>query len=135
MKSYKIMSKLATDLEQSEKLSKILKIDSADMVWNVCVDDTKRLLPKNDWDATTDGNRRNIPAWSVDALMAVLPIRFEYEFHVYKFKMCTDVYSNGNKVYDLGYQGAYGWLEFEDSAELVDACVNLIIKLHERELI
>lgn len=131
--------KIATDLEQSKKLAKFLSIESADMFYECGMEiETKEwgydLMIIDDYNKIDIGD---IPAWSLSKLMDILPIQFDWEFKTYIFKMQTDFYSNnsGEKYYGLGYQGAYGWLEYEDSTELVDACVNLIIKLHERELI
>lgn len=126
--------KIATDLEQSKKLAEFLPIESADMEW-VNTGYSWRLLTKNDEDAANSTDI--IHSWSLPKLMDILPIQFDWEFKTHKFKMQTDFYSSNSseKYYDLGYQGAYGWLEYEDSTELVDACVNLIIKLHEREII
>ena len=135
--------KIATDLEQSRKLAEFLPIESADMFYFRQIDDD--YFPPNIISIVptpiiiSDDKKPNynydIPAWSLSALMNAIPNRVEYEFKTYFFKLETDVYSSGEKYYDLGYQSAYGWLEYEDSTELVDACVNLIIKLHERELI
>lgn len=123
--------KICSDLEQSTKLAEFLPIDSADMYYDVN-DDGIQSKPE----IIVGGiGKRDIPAWSLSKLMDILPIQFDWELKTYKFKMQTDCYSSGEKYYDLGYQGAYCWLEYEDDTELVDACYKLIIKLHERELL
>ena len=125
------MNKIATDLRQSKKLAEFLPIESADMYYDVNdygVQSKPEIIVGGIW-------KKDIPAWSLSALMAVLPHELIFELKSYRFKMCTDVYSSGEKYYDLGYQGSGYWLEYEDSTELVDACYNLIIKLHERGLL
>ena len=65
-----------TSLEQSKKLAEILPLESADMGWNVFVDDSIRCLPIDDWDLVKDGsgNVKFYPAWNLAALLDVLPI-------------------------------------------------------------
>lgn len=70
------MNNICTSLEQSKKLIELgIDIDTADMGWNVFVDDTIRLLPIDDWDLVKDGsgNVKFYPAWSLVALLNVLP--------------------------------------------------------------
>ena len=125
------MNKIATDLEQSKKLAEILPLESADMYW--WPTSIRYYIEAMD-DGDFNEEEGHIRAWSLSALMAVLPHELIFELKSYRFKMCTDVYSSGEKYYDVGYQGV-SWLEYEDSTELVDACYNLIIKLHERDLL
>ena len=131
------MEKIATDLKQSEQIAKILPLESADMLWgywyngeNYCVPNMRPFRDQRD-------NIPNgyIPAWSLSALMTVLPIKFDWEFKTYEFKMRTDYYSNGEKYYDIGYQSSYGLLLHVDAKDLVDACVEMILKLKEKELL
>lgn len=123
--------KIATDLEQSQRLARILPFKSADMYWDYDIQKHEDYLMVMDeqFDDTC------IPAWSLSTLFSILPNEIIFELKSYRFKMRTDVYSSGEKYYDLGYQGNGYWLEYEDSTELVDACVNLIIKLHEKDLL
>ena len=128
------MTKIATDLEQSKKLAKILPLDSADMYYEPSVGfrtEPSELKVGN----IKYAHPRSIPAWSLSTLMDFLPIQFDWEFKTYKFKMCNDVYSIGEKYYDLGYQGSCGWLLYVDSKDLVDACVEMIVQLKEKELL
>ena len=141
--------KIATDIKQSQQLARILPIESADMFYGTIApyDYSDRMydggiedipLPKTAKKSSIIGADEydgEIPAWSLSALMAALPNKIEHDFKTYFFKLQTDVYSSGEKYYDLGYQGSGYWLEYEDSTELIDACYNLIIKLHERELL
>ena len=126
--------KIATDLEQSKKLAKILPIESADMYYPYFGDgeygDTPRIGEGIEFSGSKD-----IHAWSLSALMNVIPNKVEYEFKTYFFKFETDVYSSGEKYYDLAFKGITNWLMYEDSTEFVDACVEIILKLKEKNLI
>ena len=120
-----------TDLGQSKKLAEILPIESADMGWNVFVDDTTRILPINDWDLVKDGsgNVKFYHAWSLAALLELLPKRLEivdnfYELSVYLYGLYYWNINNGNPCFESKYKD-----------NLVDACYELILKLHELNLL
>ena len=125
------MSKIATDLDQSKKLAKILPIESADMYWDYDVKKKEYYLMAMD----EQFDDLCVLAWSLSALMDILPNKVEYECKTYFFKLQTDVYSSGEKYYYLGYQGCCYWLKYEDSKDLLDACVNMIVKLKEKNLL
>jgi hypothetical protein len=66
------MNKICTSIEQYKKLIELgIDIKTADMGWNVFVDDTKRILPIDDWNLVKDGsgNVKFYPAWSLSALI------------------------------------------------------------------
>lgn len=113
MKSY-------TDIEQSKKLAKILPLESADMGWNVFVDDTKRPLPIDDWDLVKDGsgNVKFYPAWSLAALLEILPNDTIYRPMLYK--------GPHNNL----WRGRNNWFD-----NPLDAVFEMIIKLHEQKLL
>ena len=119
MKSY-------TDIEQSKTLSKILPLESADMGWNVFVDGTTRILPINDWDLVKDGsgNVKFYHAWSLVALLGVIREAIGYNLYgVNNVRMSCDL---GDKPWEL---------ETEVYDNEIDACVDMIIKLHEMNLL
>ena len=116
MKSY-------TDIEQSKKLAKILPLKSADFGWNVFVDGTSRILPINDWDLTKDGSSgvKFFLCWSLAALLGVLP-----EIQGSKpIIALDDNYITYPHMSDLHTK----------ADNLVDACVAMIEKLHELNLL
>lgn len=123
MKSY-------TDLEQSKKLAEILPLESADMGWNVFVDDSIRCLPIDDWDLVKDGsgNVKFYPAWNLAALLKYLseikPQEYTFTLTVSEGKWCL-----GCMVYGRGYIRD----EFNDVP--IDACVAMIEKLNELNLL
>ena len=132
MKSY-------TDIEQSRKLAEILPLESADMCWTPF--DEK-------WDAylgapNPDAIKKEIPCWSLAALFGVLriyttPTAFSINISVPSLIKTKDGYS-------ITYVGDYRIMEsnnndIESPIEIVadnpiDACVEMIIKLHEINLL
>lgn len=127
-----------TDLEQSKKLAEILPIESADMWWNfysVTTDDTTPQIIHLDtpwvgnfnWDNKPD----NIPCWSLAALHSVLPIIGEDQVKANPFIAKTPageyyvVYATLYKEIDSS--GIY--------SNPVDACVEVILRLHEQNLL
>lgn len=109
-----------TDLYQSKKLAEILPLESADMGWNVFVDDTTRILPINDWNLVKDGsgNVKFYHAWSLAALLGVLP---KYEINNFGDTIQLDVNLEA--------------LETEGNETLLDLVVNMIIHLHELKML
>ena len=113
-----------TTVEQSRKLAEILPLESADMGWNVFVDDTTRILPINDWDLVKDGsgNVKFHYAWSLAALLNVLP---NPSLHKTFIGWRCDSYNKEGTTRNLG----------ESADNPVDACIAMIEKLHELNLL
>ena len=120
-----------TDIEQSKKLAEILSIESADMryapfgdihpwVWNKEV----KLLEKG-----------SVPCWSLAALYGILPNNK---------KESTTLSRGGWKIEPVKYLDNW-WCEYEDESHTkdfavsadnpVDACVAMVEKLHELNLL
>lgn len=129
MKSY-------TDLEQSKKLFKILPIESADMKWYFWkneIDAPK--TPTFGYSKTAAESYKNteavyLPCWSLSALLDILPKEIVYdknmvflEFHAWENSF---EYVN-NADYTLYVTNAYD--------NPVDACVDMIERLHELNLL
>ena len=106
MKSY-------TDIEQSKKLSEFLPIESADMYW---WSSGKRYyieaIDDDDYDEDKD-----ICAWSLAALLDVLP--------------SATLDSSGDHYYRLHCMTRYT----EWYSNPVDACYEMILKLHEQNIL
>ena len=104
--------KTYTDLEQSKKLAKILPIESADMFYNP--------RPSNEipYIGNTNTALLQVPCWSLAALLAVLP---NYEINNFGDGIQLDV---NNKT-----------LATEGDETLLDLVVNMIIYLHELNLL
>lgn len=116
--------KAYTDIKQSKVLAKILPKESADMGWNVFVDDTTRILPINDWDCIKDGsgNVKFYHAWSLTALLGVIPR--PSLLHLFNGWRC-DTYNEERTSYQLGVI----------SDNPIDACYEMILKLNELNLL
>lgn len=121
-----------TSLEQSKMLAEFLSIDSADMCFN-----TRNNMPP----LMTPYSRFNeffnmeptpdflIPCWSLAALLDLLPLEIE-----------THNQTDGCKVYYyvelyMKHMGKEIYLSTERYESLVDACYEMILKLHEQNLL
>ena len=129
MKSY-------TSIEQAKKLAEFLPLESADMWFHPYPNDEYWYDVPNIGNADLKYNQ--LPCWSLAALLDVLPP------YLFEFKRGIDlnVYPNLNgKGWHCSYMPNYieniekdkfKLITSEDS--LVDACYEMIIKLHELNL-
>lgn len=125
-----------TDIEQSKKLAEILPIESADMWWSRCAiidfgDGVLRVSyavePCNI--SQFRNTKEDIPCWSLAALLELLPKRLQIVDNVYKLS----VY-----LYGLYYWNTINGnlcFETQDKDNLVDACYEMILKLHELKML
>lgn len=107
MKSY-------TDIEQSQKLVEILPIESADMWFHPYPNDEYWYDVPNIGNADLKYNQ--LPCWSLSALLNALPSSTldNSDNHRYRFR-CMERYT-----------------EWYDNA--IDACYEMILKLHELKI-
>lgn len=115
MKSY-------TNIEQSKKLAEILPIESADMGWYYSRDPN---AARNQMWVGTKTENADIPCWSLSALLNVLPkgtdiIKEEADTENERY-MCT-VGIKDDIIPTFGNNP-------------VDACYEMILKLHELNLL
>jgi len=143
MKSY-------TSLEQSKKLAEILPIESADMYIykNVffgalsCFNGTTQI---GEYIKLTDKESKAYPCWSLAALLAILPNEIitdnRFECH---YQIDIRKYDGGDNttLYQIAYgnnRGSSGsWHDMINTGEkenLVDCCVQMILKLHEFKML
>ena len=134
--------KAFSDLEQSKKLAEILPIESADMYypWYIeedgdTIESGHRLTTPNVCGFTTHKiNKMTLPCWSLAALINIIPQELfdgEYIINITegidnKWIITYDHYENRNHSF-------YGLSAGADN--LVDACYEMIIKLHEQNLL
>ena len=110
MKSY-------TDIEQSKKLAEILPIESVDMIHNV--------LGKCYVRYDTPIDKYHTPAWSLAALLGVLPEG-----------IIKDCYAPNLQKENSKYSIAYGNDELLCIADNpLDAVFEMIMKLHKQNLL
>ena len=124
--------KAYTDLQQSRKLAEILPIESADMGWDVFVDNSARCLPINDWDLHKDGSNgvKFIPAWSLAALIDALPLGTDIHNITDgdKIYYYVEIYTKEISMKLKRMNKAEICLSSERHENLVDACVEMILK-------
>jgi len=133
MKSY-------TDLEQSKKLAEILPLESADMhyaTWTIL--DGEFIVSPNQGntieDLQEDYGDQIIPCWSLAALLSVLPIVYINN----KKEVCGPLHidiTDSETPFALWYvnplyKGSIVELQTKEYDNLVDACVEMILKLKE----
>lgn len=114
MKSY-------TDIEQSKKLAEILPLESADMYWWAT---SKRYYIEAMDDGDFNEREGHVRAWSLAALLSVIRKTIGYTIY------------GVNNVYMSCDLGDKPWkLETEVYDNEVDACVEMIVKLKENNII
>ena len=114
-----------SDLKQSKVLSKILSDDSADMSYKHFVAD---LLPEG-YCISVDKveYETDIPCWSLSALLSYLKSKNKFpeikELSDGRFKLTTFIWDGKNSI------------QVSIANDLVDACYEMIIKMHELNLL
>ena len=128
MKSY-------TDLEQSKKLAEILPSESADMWWNWFSDPFDEI---NGGEYATEPllhkpvcyPEKVIPCWSLAALLNILPHCIDDGYDLTLGKLPD------NKSWYVCYDDIDNFVcIYITKSNLVDACVEMIIRLKEYDLI
>ena len=119
--------KAYTDIEQSKKLAEILPIESADAYYTF-IDQGYFLEVKQGLEPSKD----DIPCWSLAALLNTLPVSVDEGQHCLAL-----INSNPNDIEWLCcYEDYKGDLMIECySDNQVDACVEMIYKLKEKDLL
>ena len=121
-----------TDLEQSKVLAYILPLESADMYYEKGIGDNYRIDFGNYADMSISKNLLHIdaiPCWSLSALLNILA------------KIASEIDDDGSANLS-SFMGQWSVNMFDCPIEAtdnydnpVDACYNLIIKLHEKDLL
>lgn len=124
MKSY-------TNLEQSKKLAEILPIDSADMF--LALDGTQPVMSKYIDNGFVTADNTAIPCWSLAALLDYLAKKDCFPEITYTgtcYLMDINFYDDeeGNIIYPIHFIRTEG-------KSLVGACVEMIVKLKEKNLL
>ena len=139
--------KAFTDIEQSKKLADILPIESADMMWDdwSLIDEGWKLIVGYYPEIEKDYGRKCYSAWSLAALLDILPSEFKYyettyEIDIRKYALTDDV-----DLYQIAYRnckidedGHLSWKDMINTGEkedLVDCCYEMIVKLKEKDLL
>ena len=132
-----ITNKSFTDISQSKKLAEILPPESADMMYHSVENEygtgTFAVISK----FLTRGFRNDnfylddIPCWSLAALLSVIPYNVTFNKAVYRFKLVK--YPD----YWVCYHENFGTISTNifKADNPVDACYEMIIKLHEQKIL
>jgi hypothetical protein len=116
-----------TDLEQSKKLAEFLPLESADMFYRDNGVDVKLMWEHNAQKVTN-------PCWSLAALLSVLPNDLDNTTTLSKGGWSLDTMKYVDKWF-VEYEKEVGGKEFTTSADnSIDACVAMIEKLHEQNI-
>ena len=126
--------KAYTDLEQSRKLAEILPLESADMYYHNRVDIPDNFPLPIEWKRANPLLSQEIPCWSLAALLGLIPQEIfdgEYIINItegcdYRWALTHDYYENSKLSY-------YGLSAGADN--LIDACYELTLRLHERKML
>lgn len=114
-----------TTVEQSKILEEILPVESADMYYTARMYGERMNIIWTDWNVNLDFDARirdryeyAVPCWSLAALLGVLPegIVLLHDKNGLGYKCIKDIDTNWHK-------------------NPVDACVEMIVKLHELNLL
>ena len=130
--------KAYTDLEQSKKLAEILPIESADMCFNISRM-TPLMTPYSKFDEFFNISPTPdflIPCWSLAALFDLLPNNEHIETSISRGSWKIDPVEYVPNTWWCEYEDTENQTEFNVSADNpVDACYEMIIKLHEQKLL
>ena len=123
MKSY-------TDIEQSKVLSKILPLESADMMWtyDFTVDDINGI---NVISEALKLEEKDVPAWSLAALLNILN-------SIDGWYPGIDAQVNEDNLWQIcmfSYETGCDISTAAINKELVDTCYEVILKLKEKNLL
>ena len=112
-----------TDIEQSKKLAKILSTESADMkILSFGIDIKRRVVPIDD--IAVLNREDEIPCWSLAALLGVIRETTGYTLY------------GVNNVYMSCDLGDKHWkLETEVYDNEIDACYEMVVRLHELKML
>ena len=119
------MIKSFTDLEQSKKLAEILPLESADMHYGeYCASGESYPIPN------CDDDYNGHCCWSLAALLGVLPKSGKYEPFIDIRYNRIEYHAVDDEIEDKDYLLCY-----TDGRSLLDACYEMIIKLHELKML
>lgn len=126
-----------TDIEQSKKLAEILPLESADMhyaTWAIL--DGEFIISPNQGstieDLQEDYGNQIIPSWSLASLLSILPDTINGTEGY-----CRLTIDKEGDAYNISYDDILSGESTILFAEysLIDACVEMIVKLHKQNML
>lgn len=136
------MIKAYTDINQSKMLAEILSPESADM-WLGCIGESMtmchvgnyllELQCRQDIDYRKTQPKIICPCWSLAALLEIIPVTIERDGNRCRLRI-----DKSEKDFDIWYEEVDSGLAQLDldiiTPNIVDACVEMIEKLHNEKL-
>lgn len=124
-----------TNIEQSNKLKEILPIDSADMWWVERKPVYYLSFTKPSEENYSQDAIKDVPCWSTQALLDEIPYTLlnkdneDLKLHIEKDEEQYYLF------YENEYTGDMFEIETDMYDDMVDACVEMILKLKEKGLL
>ena len=106
-----------TDIPQSKKLAEFLPLESADMYWYIAIKGNPKAMLNEGYNKYGDFE---LPCWSLSVLLSVLPNGI----------VMNKDSQNGRYHFSSKYIGTYVTAD-----NPIDACYEMILKLHELNLL
>lgn len=131
--------KNCTDLEQSKKLAEFLSLESADMHYSTWVISNGEFIVSPNYGDTIESMQEDygnqiIPCWSLASLLNVIPQEiFDGEYVINITEGCDNKWVLTYDHHENRHHSYYGLSTGADN--LVDACYEFILKLHEQNLL
>ena len=116
-----------TDIEQSRKLTEILPLESADMCY---INGDSGKISIGEWGNNVH-DEDDIPCWSLAALISILPRFIEFKGDKYYLRFMKEYVEYAND--EISITGRC--LHTTGNDNLVDACVDMIERLHELKML
>ena len=138
------MCKICTSQEQSKKLIELgIDVNTADMFWDTLFAKKPEAQVDNHHLVDEYDNWYRVPAWSLSALMNLLPSEFEYFGTTYKINIRKYVSIDNVDIYQVSYgnyhwhdDSGYSWSDMINTGEkeeLIDAVFQMVVWLIENE--
>jgi hypothetical protein len=128
--------KAYTTIEQSRKLATILPLESADMYYECTKEEPEYKVHVGRsiaiaYNLFSCRNGHTIPCWSLASLIVILPQFIEFKGDKYYLRFMNDYVEYAHD--EISITGRY--LHTTGNDNLVDACVDMIEKLDELNLL
>ena len=142
------MNKICTSQEQSKKLIELgIDVNTADMFWDTLSGKNQEAQVDNHHLVDEYDDEHRVPAWSLSALMDLLPSEFtevgEYSETTYKIDIRKYALTDDVDIYQIAY-GNYRWyddgscswsdlINTGEKEEIIDAVFQMVVWLLENE--
>ena len=120
-----------TDIEQSKKLAKFLPLESADYFHADGIVFTEPYKLDKDDETVVTAYKGAIPCWSLAALLEIIPKRIK-EYNTLRIDISVNDFAIWYDKIGFGVNNALPDIIRESA---VDACVEMILKLKENNLL